>query len=76
MTRSIMTRVSDFLWLVLGWIVGIFSPRAICHVAGTVVHLATRRTGVEEHDPASYAIHKAVTIDRLHRFFGLQETRR
>ena len=64
--------MSPFIWLVIGWVIGVFTARIlepISHLLGTIWHLATRRS-LDEHDSVSYVIHKQMKIFRVRQFFG------
>ena len=65
--------MSPFIWLVIGWVIGVFTARIlepISHLLGTIWHLATRRS-LDEHDSVSYVIHKQMKIFRVRQFFRI-----
>jgi hypothetical protein len=65
--------MTNFIFLVIGWILGVFTHHALEPVArliGTIWHRASRRT-LPEQDATSYAIHKALKIHQVRRFFKI-----
>ena len=66
--------MSDILWFVFGWILGLFTAPILKPVSrwlGTGWHLLTRRKTLDEHDRITYAIDKASTIERIRKFFKI-----
>ena len=66
--------MSDILWFVLGWILGLFTAPILEPVSrwlGTGWHLLTRRKTLDEHDRITYAIDKAWTIKKIRKFFKI-----
>ena len=60
---------------VFGGLFGIFTPHLLEPVSrwiGTAWHVATRRRTLDEHDPITYVIHKAMVIERVRKFFRIQ----
>lgn len=65
--------MSEFLMFALGWLVGVFTPQVLqplSRAIGIAWHLATRRH-LNEHDATSYAIHKALKIHNVRKFFRI-----
>ena len=66
----------EFIWLVIGWGIGIFTVHIldlISPLLGTIWHRVTRRS-LDEHDSVSYAIHRAWKIDLVRQFFRISKT--
>ena len=66
--------MSDILWVVFGWILGLFTAPILEPVSrwlGTGWHLLTRRKNLDKHDRLLYVIRKEDTIERIRKFFKI-----